>query len=228
MNGALEGLQARLRELDTAFRERSMRERVMLVACAVALVFVALDNVGIQPIVAERRSLDVRIATREAEIPGLEGELALLTQVTMTPEERRIADERAQIERQLEQIELRMTDSLEALVPPEEIVGLLEQILAATPSLRLVQLESRPPEELGAREQADRSATPVGSGLFRHGLRIELEGSYPATLRYLERLEKARWNLLWDRFDYQVQLYPKGRATIDLHTISDRKEWIGV
>ena len=101
-------------------------------------------------------------------------------------------------------------------------------MLSDTPGLRLVHLESKAPEELGARPSEDAKKKKVGSGLYRHGLRIELEGAYPASVQYLERLEGSRWSLLWDRFDYEVQQYPNGRATIDLHTISDREEWIGV
>ena len=228
MSIRVDSIRQRIRELDVAFGQRTIRERVSLVFGAVAVVFVGIDHFAIQPVEAERKRLAAHIANRSAELPGLEAELALQSQVTMTPEQRRIADETAQIEKQLEQIELRMADGLEKLVPPEEIVPLLEEVLAETPGLRLVQLESRPPEELGVRQGEGEEEKVVGSGLYRHGLRILLEGPYPETVRYLERLEISRWNLLWDRFNYEVQEFPKGRATIDLHTISDHEEWIGV
>lgn len=224
-------MSSRFAEADALFCQRTLRERLMVVLCAGAVVLVAIDSIAIQPVESERKVLDRRIASREEEIPTLEAELALSTRITMTDEERRVLGRLDQVEKQLEAIDSRVAESISALVPPEAIVSLLEDMLGDTPNLRLVQLESRPPEELGAREkpaEGEAETKRASSGLYRHGLRIELEGPYPATVDYLERLESSSWHLLWDRFEYEMQTYPNGRATIDLHTISDRKEWMGV
>lgn len=228
MSEALRKLGERFGELDRAFTARTMRERLVLAVSAIVVLAALLDSAAIQPAEAELDRLEARIRARESERPALEGELAVLSGVELTEEGRRLASEREQIEMQLAQIESRVAESLSRLVPPEAVVSLLEEVLAETPAIRLVHLESRPPEELGVRAASDPERPPTRSGLFRHGLRIELEGPYPRTVDYLERLEASSWHLLWDRFDYEVEAWPTGRVTIDLHTISDRQEWIGV
>jgi MSHA biogenesis protein MshJ len=58
-------------------------------------------------------------------------------------------------------------------------------------------------------------------------MRLELSGSYLDALAYLHELERMPWGLAWDRVDYQIVAHPKGRLVLELHTISDREEWIG-
>jgi MSHA biogenesis protein MshJ len=71
------------------------------------------------------------------------------------------------------------------------------------------------------------SGSKPGTQLYRHGMRLELSGSYLDALAYLHELERMPWGLAWDRVDYQIVTHPKGRLVLELHTISDREEWIG-
>jgi MSHA biogenesis protein MshJ len=121
---------------------------------------------------------------------------------------------------------------------------MLEEILEQVPGLEMMRVESQPPRRLGQLPSddagtiasvtttaplADAAAiAQAGLRLFRHGLEIEVAGSYPAMLEYVERLEASRWNLLWDRLELEVVKFPKARIRIDLHTISGEEEWIGV
>ena len=64
--------------------------------------------------------------------------------------------------------------------------------------------------------------------MYRHGLQLELEGSYLATLAYLKALQALPWEFYWDEVRLQVDKYPTAKITIVVHTLSLTEGWIGV
>jgi MSHA biogenesis protein MshJ len=64
--------------------------------------------------------------------------------------------------------------------------------------------------------------------IYRHALRLELQGSYNDTLDYIERLEQLPWGLAWETLDIHMQRYPKARIILHLYTLSLKEEWLGV
>jgi MSHA biogenesis protein MshJ len=136
--------------------------------------------------------------------------------------ERARRDEIQQLEAQIAQIDEGIRTAVSRLVPPESAVEILEELLADDGRLELVHLTSEAPRRLGPEE------TSGASTLYHHGLRLEIQGDFAATLDYLRRLEASDWQLLWDRFEYRVESHPEARVTIEIHTLSEREEWVGV
>ncbi len=225
---------------DAAFAARPFREKLMLAAMAIGLVFFAIDLIAIQPITDDRNRVEIGSdRTRETQSMK-ERELTALSSGELSAEERRILQETELVRTQISEIEKRMSAEIEGLVPPQAIVAVLEELLEETPGLRLIRLESEPPHQIGAEGSDDEtngsSATnwedpqPIAGveTLYRHGVRIEIEGDFSSTLDYLERVEHSEWHLMWDSLDYRVETYPTAIITIDFHTISQSEEWIGV
>ena len=69
---------------------------------------------------------------------------------------------------------------------------------------------------------------PGAPRLYRHTLRIEFEGDYLATLRYLQAIEGLSRRLFWVGFEFEVRRYPKARVVLTVETLSLQKGWIGV
>jgi MSHA biogenesis protein MshJ len=57
---------------------------------------------------------------------------------------------------------------------------------------------------------------------------LRLSGDYHAVIRYFETLQTLPWRFQWNRMHYEVQSYPKAVVTLQVHTLSMSKEWIGV
>ncbi len=120
-----------------------------------------------------------------------------------------------------------------ALVSPAAMKRLLQDLLHERPGLALVALESfSEPLELPEAQPAgepdgQRAVVPA---LYRHGLRITLEGGYFDLVEYLEAIRDSGWRLHWDRLDYQVGEGGPQRARIrlELHTLSREAGWVGV
>ena len=230
MNPWLSSIHARLIALDERFRARTLRERVILGGGLAALLFLAIDTTLIQPVAAELERVEqLTIATRE-EITRLESDLDKLERVELTPEEIAILARKRRIEVELAEVNEQIAEEIADLVPPEAVVSVLEDMLDPISGLSLVRVMSDEPHRVGsgALHEADTGVLDATRSLYRHGLRVEIEGDFASTLEYLERVERSEWHLLWDRFEYRVQEYPGARITIELHTVSEQEEWIGV
>lgn len=219
-------LLARLRsELDAAdvrFRALAPRERLLVSAMSIALVAYAVDSFALRPLERERDRVATAIRTQNDRLEALGRDLETTRHPVLDETERARRDEIRQLETQIAQIDEGIRSAVSRLVPPESAVEILEELLADDGRLELVHLTSEAPRRLGPEE------TSGASTLYHHGLRLEIQGDFAATLDYLRRLEASDWQLLWDRFEYRVESHPEARVTIEIHTLSEREEWVGV
>jgi len=107
------------------------------------------------------------------------------------------------------------------LIDPSEMAKVLEEILSEQTSLSLVSIRNTTPELLSGNEET------VGNTFYRHGLEIELEGSYADCLDYLTEIEAMPWRLYWQVLDLEVVEYPRNRVRLEVSTLSLDEEWIG-
>lgn len=110
------------------------------------------------------------------------------------------------------------------LIEPEEMFTLMQQMLFAESKLILTELKRKhvTPAFSLKENEADQPQ------IYRHVMQIRFEGSYEKILRYLNRLEKLDWKLMWDRITLQAGDYPVIKADIEISTLSDSKHWVGL
>jgi len=220
----------RFAELDEAFRARSLRERGILGAATIVLIFFVIDSTLIQPTGVRMERVELQTEAVTSEISDLGNELAAFQRVDLTDEERQVLRRKRIAEQQLAEINAEIEREISELVPPEAIVSLLGEMLTPESGLRLVRLESQEPHRVGSGSlhESDTGLLDATASLYRHGLRMEIEGEFADTVEYLKRVESSQWHLLWDRFEYRVKQFPEATIIIDLHTVSEQEEWIGV
>jgi MSHA biogenesis protein MshJ len=207
---------------DQLFRVRGPRERLLLAGMAIAAVAFVLDSVALRPLEAMRADAE-RSRTSQAErISGLESRIDALRHPVIDEAERARRDEIRQLNAQIAEIDARIGGAVSRLVPPESAVEVLEELLTHDDRLSLVALTSQEPRRLGPEQ------TRGTSTLYQHGLKLEIQGDFASTVDYLRRIEESEWQLLWDRFEYRVESHPEAHITIELHTLSEREEWVGV
>ncbi|MFT5782181.1 MAG: MSHA biogenesis protein MshJ [Pseudomonas sp.] len=124
------------------------------------------------------------------------------------------------------------------LLPPEKMRAVLQELLRAQPKLRLLRLQSFSEPLQLAQAPANNialkpdTALPVQAPvtLYRHGLKISLQGGYFGLLVYLQAIQASGWRLHWDSLDYQVGTDGPAQAKINLvlYTLSREAGWIGV
>ncbi len=147
-----------------------------------------------------------------------------------------------QLAAQLAAQEEEIANMLGYLVKPEEMVGLLHQVLKETGGLKIRKLESLPTEQVFVEQEEDEGEPAEhgeqqvrGTGsdvlyghLYSHKVRIEIEAGFFSTLAYLEHLESLDSGLILKRLEYRVNEYPEAEITLLVETIGLDKEWLGV
>lgn len=214
-----------LRRLNRWLEQRPRREQWFISGAVLALVVLLGDQLLLQPLLAdieqarrEQGTLQQQIQTQDEELARLR--VALAKDPNAAPGQRLALLERevADLDRAIEQLTRHLID-------PQEMAGVLEAMLRQVSGLRLTGLENLAPVPLDA---AGEDAASDGLGAFRHGLRLDLRGSFNDALDYLLLLEALPWGFFWDRLEIEVERYPANRIRIEIYTVTVGREWLGV
>jgi len=233
-----------LRDLMDRFDQLSLRERGLILAALVALVVLVWDNIFMRPLERARKIRLQQVTALRAEVEGLQKSTdTIVQQASQDPD----ADTRKAIEvtrHEIEQIDGKLAGATSGLIAPKEMAHVLEQVLARTSRLELRVLRTLPPEPVApATGVAPAPAVPPAAGktaapapppagpvaqIYKHGLEIEIDGSYLDVLHFLQALEALPWKFFWERADFTVAQHPKGRLKLTLYTLGLQEGWIGV
>lgn len=194
----------------------SLRERAAVLLMVIAVLVFLWYQLLMLPLQAVQTAKQDQIAAQQARLTKVNEALTgLLTSPTGAP-----AAERTRLESELS----RLNDAIGArtgeLIGPEEMTRVLEEVLAKNTRLRLVEVQSLPPEPL--------FADVAGGNVYRHGVAITVEGRYLDTLDYLRALEALPWHFYWDSLELHTVDYPTNRITLVVYTLSMEEGLLGV
>jgi MSHA biogenesis protein MshJ len=191
-----------------------LRERVLLLAAIVAVLFLSVDSAGFQPTLKAQQVTEERVSELEMKLGALRQQAMLLSyktdEDTLAARYRR----RDTLAAELAALDARLVDQLGALVEPAQAAELLEQVLTRHRGLRITSLRAsaEPLDEVaGNADQAGK--------LGRYQLDLVLEGGYLDLMRYLETLESMPWKFFWQTVDFQVNEYPHAVSRLQLYTL---------
>ncbi len=222
MNEYLEKLQARWADL-------AVRERALVLCAVLAGIYGIFDSVLLLPMDEERARLEGALARAGEETEQLEARSRALAEQVKSGAGNPLAREEAAIRDQIRSLDHRIQERLASMIPPGEVTKMLEALLAEESELELLRLASLEAPDASHSSAGGETGTAARKPeFFRHGFQLELEGGYLSTLHYLEAIESLSWDLSWDHIVYEVTEYPRAKVTIELHTLSDEEDWIGV
>ncbi len=213
--------------------QQPVRQRLLLLVAVVAVFLTLWDAVLMRSSKMREEQAESDTALLEKQVKALELQAeATLKKLAADPNlERR--KRKAELERQLADLDSGFNERTADLIPPSEMVRVLKELLGRDSGLQLVRLESvpasallAPDEESGSEGKVDLGSGPVR--LFRHGLVLEMSGDYLSVLRYIQAVEQLPWKFFWESMSYQVQQWPVGRITLKLLSLSSEEGWIGV
>lgn len=216
------------------FDSLTLRERAM-VAGAVLVLIVVLGYVALlEPQWARGAQLRRQLAQQAEEIARIEEQLRGQNAARHDPDAASRA-ELATLRKQLDEVDARLRDVQQAVVPPERMADLLEQMLKRNRGLQLVSLRSLPAAPLlerkeGAAKDAGRGHDEAAAGgeMFRHGVEIIVAGSYADLTRYVAELERLPHKMYWNALSLTVDDYPRARLALTVYTLSLDKAWLSL
>lgn len=89
------------------------------------------------------------------------------------------------------------------------------------------ELDGKVAKYLENKEKQDQANNELPQ-IYKHGILIELSGSYTATLQYLRMLEKLPWKFYWEAMRFEIDEYPNAKISIVINTLSLNKDWVRV
>lgn len=216
------------------FDALSVRERMMVFVAAIAVVcFVGYEAV-LSGNLARGTRLSTQIAQHEAEAIQTRTRIQALTVALAQDPNQELRTQIAALRSRVEQHDAEVRGVYKGLVTPDRMAAVLEDMLTRSRRVQLLALRTLPVETLVERpaNQAEGEVSPVsessGRQVFKHGVRITLEGGYLDLLDYAARLEKLPWQMFWAHAGMDARDYPRVRMTITLYTLSLDKAWLVV
>ncbi|MDH5572317.1 MAG: type II secretion system protein M [Gammaproteobacteria bacterium] len=204
-------------------RERISVAVLILVSLAI-LFYVAI----IEPIALKVDSIRNQLANVEVQIKAGETQIATLQKVLAQDPDTENRKQLAQLQEQQKLINTKLREKMQGLIEPAQMAKVLEAVVTKTSNLSLERLKNLPTQPLIDSNDDETSRAISDVGVYRHGLQIELRGSYMNMLAYLDNLKSLPWDFYWDTLELQVRKYPESHIIITVHTLSFKEGWIGV
>jgi MSHA biogenesis protein MshJ len=194
-----------------------LRQRIMLLAAGLIVVFYMADTFAIQPAVAQQKTLRQAVGDWESKLDALRERTGILTAIPSD----HASSAHSKMHARLTELESRIQKQMGGLLAPAQAIKVLEQVLEQEQDLKLLKVNASS-SPLGDNDVLTDSEQPHDTGINRYRMQLQLEGSYLATLRYLRALENLPWKFFWEGVEYEVIEYPTARITIDLYTLGIR------
>lgn len=203
------------------------RERLMVLLALVA-VFAGLFYVGVlNPALVRYQLARQSVQQNEAQLNSLaEQEVLLIGGASRDPDQ----EEREQLsvlDRDMAALRNQLTGPNARLASPEQMSGMLRALIAAQKNLHLVSISSGEVQDLLAPiDPAAPAAARAQLGLYRHSVKLELQGDYAAITAYLRQLENLPWQMEVSRVAIRTQVWPQASLNLTLNINSLERAWL--
>lgn len=218
------------------FMAMSQRERLMISVAVIVGIVMLGSTTFVEPARAKAKLLRSSVDKKKTEVRNLDAQLMAVQQQLQQDPDVTIKAELEALRTKLRQAGEDLAKANDTLVPPSEMNGMLERILARQTGLQLVSLRTLPPGSFVERKpEATKPAGEVKSAeneqefdIYRHGVEVKLTGTYAHLYTYLSQLEQEQKKLLWGEVRLKVLEHPKAEMTLVVYTLSVDKAWLSL
>lgn len=217
--------KAKLEQLESKLNGLSLRERAILLAVLLVAMLGLYDHLALTPYLEKRKEAQSVLANHADELAAVQAQMDALVK-RMKHDPNQLLKERIQKRKQyLKELEAEIGESTANLIAPEKMSQILGYLLSRQSGMAVKTVKNFPAEPISF--QKDQESEPQVL-MYRHRLKMELEGTYFQVTGYLKMIEGLKERLYWDDMSFKIQTYPKGLLTLNVHTLSLSKELIGV
>lgn len=203
------------------FEDRNLRERLLLLAAFLLTPLFITYQFWLVPLLHTQDNWQNKIQLVEQQTEQFIQQIAKLESAIQGNPRQKEHLHLKRIKSESMQLDDWLKREQQALISPKLMPQVLREMLQDLP-LELISLRKLPSEI-----EIDSNIQGVPR-VYRHGLRLELEGSYRDTVDYLERLETLSWRIAWEALDIRMQDYPSATIILSLYTLSFEEGWLGV
>ncbi len=221
-------LKAKLTQWAEGIDQRSLRERAMIFGAVMVLLYVVTSVLVFGPLEKERGRLAQTLKDKQTEIEVFNAKIqSFVTQSGRGETERQAR--LTQLQQELKGLDNSVGQINKRLVPPREMARLIAEVSRNIQELQILKIENLPSTVLTEKAIDKGITAPAMSGtVYKHGMRVQVRGTYSDIVQYLKSLEALPWKMYWGELSLVTDQYPYSTATIVVYTLSLDEAWIGV
>ena len=220
----------------------SLRERVIIAIAIVAVILMLWLEFVYSGFNDSQQLKSAELDTLSGQLNATEQQLAALKQALQKDPNAVLREQLETLTKETEQTDTQLQARMHGLIEPEQMTKVLEAVLTQQTDLKLLSIRNLPIRQIALAQQAPADADPQNtgqdagqgagtqqtSGVYQHGMELQIQGTYLSTLEYLKALQSLPWKFYWDDLNLTVDSYPTAVITITVHTLSLKEGWIGV
>ena len=219
----------RYQQWQDAFVNLKLSERRLIFIASMVLLPYLTVLFLLEPGWRQLQQLELQTRQAQAQFQALEQQSSqLLLSLQQDPNSQIKAQLATEAQRQAE-LSQQIRQLTGRYVGPEQMLGLLQDVLKQSHGVQLQQLSSKQPQPVQL--PASGSVTTAADSppmLYRHVTELTFRGDYAHLQQFLQQLEALPWQLHWRQLDYQVLQHPQAELILQLETISEQADYLRI
>lgn len=222
-------MKAKWLKFKTRFESFKTSERLLLMGAFLALVYLIWEFLLMQPLLRQVDILETRERSAQQALQSAQAEYTVLSGLLERDPNAALSRELQGLRTQLQRVDQRLEHYAGALIGARDLPRVMHDMLQQAEPVHLLRVATLPKERVrtepsGAQED-DRQVqhNPDALQLYRHGVRLEFEGSFHNVVHLLQSLEQSKAQFYWDNLDYQVSNFPVAKVVLNVFTLSTHR-----
>lgn len=222
-------MNKRLREYADKINALSIRERFISIVTTVVLLVFIWWNFYAEPLQLEANTLNQRNQTLDSELLVMNAMIQSIQQ-RIRQGVHKVRQQRLQaLEVELDRTNSLLNQKTHELIEPDQMFELMQQLIFSESKLKLTGLKRKQLKPAFADEQKDGDQSENNRPrIYRHIMQMRFEGKYRDVLNYIAGMEDLEWKLIWDKITLTIAEYPVIAVDIEISTLSESRQWVGL
>ncbi len=222
------------------FNNITNREQYLIIATGLVGIIFILYSLFLDTPFQRVSQLNKEITQTQQNNRNNINSIAVLEQALSEDPNIALKRELTQYQAKLGEIDQQLLKLTSDLIDPIQMRYALIKLLKLQSGVKLLSFEVLPAqpvtkgkvddEDSGEKSALVKSEQTESSQLrlYRHGIKIKLQGKYFQLRKYLAQLEGLSWKFFWQEFNYQLKEYPVSELEVEIYSLSTAQEFIGV
>ena len=224
------------------FSNTTAREQYLIIVTGLVAIVFILYSVFLDVPFQRIEQLNRQISETQQSNQNNKNSIQVLEQALLEDPNVALRKELSQYQAKLGEIDEQLLSLTSDLIDPIQMRYALIKLLKLQKGVKLLSFEVLPARavtkaKLAINDKPDANEVQVTSTsqaepkqlrLYRHGIKIKLQGQYFQLRDYLSQLEGLTWKFFWQEFDYQLKEYPVSELEVEIYSLSTAQEFIGV
>jgi len=213
-----------LKQYAAKFDALSLRERALIGITLLVVIGYLWWYLFAAPQLAEVKRLQKQNSNLQTEIDSMNLAAEQVSQRIENGVHEAKQQQLESLQREFERINQVLQQKTLDLIEPDRMFELMQQMIFRESRLTLTGLKRKSVQPVFDEDEADQQQGQI----YRHVMQVRFHGSYQNILNYISSLEQLEWKLIWDGITLQLDEYPRINVEIEISTLSDSQQWVGL